>query len=165
MNRKFYTSGERDLICDWADRWLQLTILINDVTGADEPPWSPPPPTDLEELQYQNLRFWFFDHQVQFVPLWENFYECQEWASHQDCGNQDIADLEDMDRYLENPFFYFYEPENLLQLARQLGLQSGIDIWEPSEYQASMIRPVMIMMGKIMIEFTDWISERTCESK
>ena len=106
MDKKLYSSVERELVFDWSDKWIKLIGLINEVTGTDEPPWSPPPPTDLDELQYQSLRFWFIDHQAQFVPLWEDFYECQEWASHQDYKNEDIADLEDIDKYLENPFFF-----------------------------------------------------------
>jgi len=172
MDRKLYSSTERDLIYDWCENWIKLIGLINEVTGMDEPPWSPPPPTDLEELHYQSLRVWFIDHQAQFVPLWKDFYE--EWASHQDFdsegivdpyNNDDIADLPDIEKYLENPFFFFYKPENLYQLAQQLDLQSGIDLWEPSEYRASKIRPIIIRMGRIMIEFMDWIDERLCEPK
>ena len=74
-------------------------------------------------------------------------------------NNEDIADLEDIDEYLQNSFFYFYKPENLCQLAWQLDLQSGIEIWEPSEFRASLIKPIIIRMGRIMIEFVDWISE------
>jgi hypothetical protein len=165
LDKKLYSSTERELVFHWSEKWIKLIGLINEVTGVNEPPWSPPPPTDLEELQYQSLRIWFIDHQAQFVPLWEDFYGCQEWASHQDYNNGDIADLKDIDKYLENPFLFFYKPENLYQLARQLDLQSGIDMWEPSEYRASMIRPVIIRMGRIMIEFMDWMSERTYESK
>jgi len=72
--------------------------------------------TDSEEIQYQSLRFWFLDHQIRFVPLWKDFYECQEWASHEDYNNKDIADLEDIDKYFQNPFLFFYKPENLFQL-------------------------------------------------
>jgi hypothetical protein len=31
----------------------------------------------------------------QFVPLWENFYHCQERASYQDYNNEDITNLKD----------------------------------------------------------------------
>ena len=130
-----------------------------------EPPWSPPVPTDLEELHYQRLRFWFIDHQAHFVLLWTDFYACQEWASDEDYSNDDIADLPDIDRYLENPFLYFYEPENLYRLAHQLSLQPGIDLWEPSEQRACVIRPLMIGMGRRMIEFMDWIDERVGDSR
>ncbi|MFC2026400.1 hypothetical protein ACFLUX_00275 [Chloroflexota bacterium] len=162
---KQYSPAEYEFVFQWANKWLELIKLINETTGTDEPPWSPPVPTDLEELHYQQLRFWFIDHQAQFVPLWEDFYECQEWASHQNLNNEDIADLSDIDKYLENPFFFFYKPENLFQLAQQLALQSGIDIWEPSEQRAGMIRPMMIGMGRRMIEFKDWVDGRTFEPK
>ena len=33
-----------------------------------------------------------------------------------------------MDKYLENPFFFFYKPENLFQLAQQLDLGSIFSI-------------------------------------
>lgn len=165
MSKKLYSSPEQELVYDWSEKWLELISLINNITGTDEPPSSPPPPTDLEELHYQSLRFWFIEHQEQFVPLWENFYTCQEWASHEGYDDKDITDLEDIDEYLQNPFSFFYEPENLFRLAQQLDLQSGIDIWEPSEYRASMIRPIIIRMAEIVTEFTDWITERTCESE
>ena len=160
MYNKLYSSTDSDLVSDWTDRWLKLITLINNVTGTDEAPWSPPPPTDLDEIQYQGHRFWFLSHQAQFVPLWNDFYQCQEWASYQDYNEEDTSDLEDLDEYRENPFLFFYKPENLFRLAQQLALQNGIDIWEPSEYRAVTIRTLMVRMGKIMIEFVDWIEER-----
>jgi len=153
VEEKPYSVEERELAFNWCEKWLELIDLINEVTG------SPEPPVDLDELQYQGLRFWLIGHQKQFIPLWKNFRECQDWSSHQSFGNEDIVDFKDAERYLENPFSYFYEPENLYQLAKQLDLQSGIDVWEPSEYRASMIRPLVIRVGEIMIEFIDWISE------
>lgn len=165
MCQELYSSEERDLVSDWADKWLELIKLINETTGTDEPTWSSPVPTDLEELHYQQLRFWFIDHQAQFVPLWTDFYRCQDWASPDGCDSGDTADLPDMDKYLENPFFFFYKPENFFQLAQQLDLQSGIDIWEPSEQRARVIRPLMIEMGRRMIEFMGWIDERVYDSK
>lgn len=160
MDKKPYSPKEQDLVFEWGEKWLELVGLINKVTGTDEPPWSPPPPAALEELRYQSLRFWFIDYQTQFLPLWADFYECQGWALSQSCDSEDIADPEDIDKYDKNPFFYFYEPENLYHLAQQLDLQSGVDLWEPSEYRASMMRPILIRTGEIMVEFMDWASER-----
>ena len=85
MCDKPYFSTERDLIFDWTYKCLELIDLINETTGTDELPWSPPVPTDLEELHYQQLRFWFIDHQAHFVPLWTGFYGCQDQASHEGC--------------------------------------------------------------------------------
>ena len=151
MAKKLYSPKEQDIVFEWGEKWLELVGLINEVTGTDEPP------SDLEELRYQSLRFWFMDHQAEFLPLWADFYKCQEWASSQSCDTEDIADPEDIDKYDKNPFFYFYEPENLYHLAQQLDLQSGIDLWEPSEYRASMMRPILIRTGEIMVEFVDWV--------
>jgi len=78
MDKKFYSSAQRDTVLGWADKWFELTSLIIEVTGTDEPPWSPPPPTELDELNYQRLRFWLIDHEAQFIPLWRDFYECQD---------------------------------------------------------------------------------------
>ena len=65
MDKKTHSPTERDLVFDWTDKWLELVGLINKVT-------------DLEEIRYQSLRFWFMDHQAEFLPLWADFYECQE---------------------------------------------------------------------------------------
>ena len=162
MNRKLYSIENCDLVDEWAEKWLALIELINNATGTEQPPWSPPPPTELQEIEYQRLRFWLIDHQAQFVPLWKEFYESHDWACTP--NNTDDEDGDFPQKYLENPFLFFYEPENLYRLAQQLGLQSGIDIWEPSEHMASMIRPVFIRLGQLMIEFMDWIDERVDEN-
>jgi hypothetical protein len=162
---RLYPETERELVYNWSEKWIELIMLINEVTGTDEPPYSPPPPTDLDEIQYQGLRFWFISHQLQFVPLWQDFYQCQGLAPKQNCNNEEIEDPEDMEEYFENPFLFFYKPDNLFQLARQLDLQTGVDIWEPSKYRASTIRPVLIKLGHIMVDFDEWINERACEPR
>jgi hypothetical protein len=156
VNRKRYSAAEGDLVDEWTDKWLELIALINEVTGTDEPPWSSPLPDETDEIRYARLRFWFLSRQQQFVPLWNDFSASQHWTAYQ--NGDDPGGFPG--KYLKNPFLYFYEPENLYQLARQLELQSGTDIWEPSEHVARMMRPLMIGMGKRMIEFLDWIDER-----
>ena len=157
VNRKLYSIENYNLVDEWAEKWLALIELINNATGTEQPPWSPPPPTELQEIDYQRLRFWLIDHQARFVPLWREFYESRDWAYPANDTHED----EDLPpKYLENPFLFFYEPENFYRLAQQLELQSGIDVWEPNEHTASMIRPVFIRLGRLMIEFVDWIDER-----
>jgi len=53
---KKYPVIEHNFVYDWADRWFQLGILLLDLFRFDETP-SPPPPTEIEEINYQNLRF------------------------------------------------------------------------------------------------------------
>ena len=157
MNRKLYSTANCDLVYEWSEKWLAMIELINNVTGSDQPPWSPPLPTELQEIEYQRLRFWFIDHQTQFLPLWREFCESRDWVYPENDTHED----EDLPpKYLENPFLFFYEPENFYRLAQQLELQSGIDIWEPSEHVAGIVRPIFIRLGQLMIEFVDWIDEQ-----
>jgi len=151
VNRKIYSITDWDLVDEWTEKWLALIELINNATGTAQPP-------DIsDEFAYQCLRFWFIDHQTQFVPLWREFYESRDWFATQ--KNSD--EYEDFPyKYLENHFLYFYEPDNLYRLAQQLELQSGINIWEPSEPIAAMVRPIYIRLGQLMMEFMDWIDER-----
>ena len=84
VNRKCYSAAEGDLVDEWTDKWLELIGFINQVTGADEPPWSSPPPDETDEIRYARLRFWFLSRQQQFVPLWNDFSASQHWTDSQD---------------------------------------------------------------------------------
>ena len=81
-----------------------------------------------------------------------------EWTNHL-INADETGDLPQ--KYLKNPFLNFYEPENLYRLAQHLELQSGIDIWEPSEQITAQVRPIYIRFGQFIIESVDWIYERT----
>ena len=95
MDKKFYSSAQRDSVLGWADKWFELTSLIIEVTGTDGPLWLLLPPTELDELNYQRLHFQPIDHETQFVPLQSDFYECQDWALQQD--DDEIVDIPDID--------------------------------------------------------------------
>lgn len=157
MEQTTYTPAERKLVDEWAEKWLALIELINNVTGSDETPFSPLIPAEIDEITYESLRFWFTGHEAQFVSLWKEFYESRDWRPPEPKDNNE----EDFpQRYLDNPFLFFYEPENLYCLAQHLDLQSGIRIWEPSEYRARIIRPIFIRLGELLLEFLDWIDKQ-----
>jgi hypothetical protein len=157
--KKQYSATEYEFAFQWADKWFQLVTLILELIGTDEPPWSPPPPSELDELNYQSLRFWFIDHEEQFKPLWRDFYECKERALRE--GNDEVTDVPDTDEYVEDPFSYCYQPENLYRLVRELDIQSGIDLWEPSRHRAWTAAVELTQMCKIVVEFFNWIDGRT----
>ena len=158
MDEKAFSDAEQDLASEWAEKWLELVGLINEVTGTDEPPWSPPPPSDLDEIHYQSLRFWFLDHQEQFNPMWKDYQRCNMGSLFQDYESEDELHPEYI-KYRENPLLYLYEPESLYRLACHLDLQSGVDMWEPSEYRASRLRPLLIRTGELMVEFLAWLNK------
>ena len=109
----------------------------------------------MEEIEYQRLRFWFFDNQRQFVPLLRDFFRTQVYSHNPE---EFISDSEFPIRYQDNPLLFFYEPENLYQLAKQLGLQSGVDIWEPSEKENREVRRLCLAIAYKMVEFDEWMS-------
>ena len=108
--------------------------------------------TELDEINYQRLRFWLKDHETQSVPLWQDFYACQDWEVND--NNEENDDL------FKNPFSYLYALENLYWLAKELELQSGIEVWEPSKHRANVTNSFINHMGKRMLEFVEWIDER-----
>ncbi len=135
-----------------------MGTLLLDLFRFDETS-SPPPPAEIEEINYQNLRFWLIDHEAQFILLWRDFYDVQDWALHP--GDEDIADMPNVEEYIENPFFCCYRPENLYRLVQELGIQSGIEIWEPSNQYSWEVTMKLLDMSKRVVEFFKWIDSRT----
>jgi len=54
VNGRLYSAADRDLIHDWASKWLEL-IKLNEVTGTDEPPWSSLPPAEMYEIRVARM--------------------------------------------------------------------------------------------------------------
>ena len=159
MHTKRFTSQERTLVHTWVDQWLNLIDLMNRVTGTEEPPFSPPPPTALDEIEYTLLRSWFLEHEEGFLPLWRNFSEHRK-LPHDTRYTESIEEPE-TEKYENNPFLYFYEPENLYGVAVQLYLQNSDAIWEPSEERASVMRSLIVRTGELMVELSRWIEDHS----
>jgi hypothetical protein len=160
LETREYCQAEYDLVFEWAEKWLELIKLINNVTGNDEGSESPPPPTMSDEFQYESLRLWLSKHEEQFVPLWETFYKSLDWSSDASDKCRDLTY-----KYAQNPFLFFYEPENLFKLAHQMELQDGTLVWEPNEYMANLARPVFIRLGQLSIELIDWMDQRKSQGE
>jgi len=161
LDKKLYSSTDRDLIDDWADRWFELSHLVNGLIWTDDPPWTTPPPTEVDELEYQRLRFWFLDHQEQSVSLWVAFGKSLKGIADEHPSLDNTQESPDTDEFIRNPFHLFYSAENLYLLAQHLELQSGVYIWEPSNHYASATMSLMILLGKAMFKLMDWIDEQS----
>jgi len=160
LYKKLYSFADQCLIDDWADKWFELSNLINGLIWTDDPTWTTPPPTEVNELDYQRLRFWFIDHQKHFMPIWAGYYTCRSRVCSKDFVIENVEEFLDTDEFIKNPFHLFYRAENLRRLAQQLELQSGVDVWEPSHNYASVTMSLIILLGKTMIEFIDWVDDR-----
>ena len=94
-----YTYVESALAHLCREKFVDLCILINNVTGTNEPPYSSPPPSEMDEIEYQRLRFWFFDNQRKFVPLLRDFFITKVYSQQPE---EFISDSELPIRYQEN---------------------------------------------------------------
>lgn len=142
--------AQQDVVFDWAEKWLQLIRLINDATGV------PYPPSISDEVEYHLLRSWFMSHEREFEPIWRELSESTGDVP-QNCADECDMYLEEGNVYEDymNPFRLFYEPSDLYQLAVSLELQSSTYIWEPNESVVCMVRPLMVMLGKSMLNLID----------
>ena len=120
MKTKLYSLIQRDAAIDWAERWFELSIQVIDITSTDEPSYSAPLPTELDEINYQRLRFWLKDHETQFVPLWQDFYACQDWVI-----KDNHEEYDENDSLLKNPFTCLYAPETFTSWRRSSTSRAG----------------------------------------
>ena len=150
MSVENFNAQEVDLVYEWAERWLSLINLINQITGTAEPP------TAGDEIEYQSLRRWFLDNELKFLPLWRDYDGSRTVDDADDIESTDS----DMNQYVINPFLFFYEPQDLHKLALHLELQESDQCWGPSEKEASILRAGMVGIGKILIDFVPWVEDR-----
>ena len=154
MENRIYSPEEQDIVAAWYEKWLEFSGFLNEITGTNEPPYSPPIPSDSDELNYIGLRFWFLEHEEEFVPLWK-YYDTRIGCSAQNISVDDMIKISQIDdKYFYNPFRLFYEPKDLSHLAKSLEFQCSVDIWEPSEKEVHKARLFMI---ELIMDLRDFI--------
>lgn len=139
--------GEADFIFEWADHWFQFADLIFQSIKPNEEGL---PPSKLDSDKHGELRLWLVSHEQQLTYHWKRFYSAK------------LNDLEPdscLIEYWQNPFAYFYQPENLPQLAVVLHLQETDDHWQPNPNNAWEAAITLINVGSIAVEFYKWVSD------
>jgi hypothetical protein len=121
---------QKQLVCDWNDKWHELSqLVLGELFSTEEVDWSLQPRTDIDELHYLRLRFWFVDHEAGFLSIWRGCVSCGSLESYQTqypgLTPEDITTIKNLD----NPFSRYYEPDNLYQFANYLGAQIGVLRW------------------------------------
>lgn len=159
MVRKQYTDTERTFVFEWADRWCQFVNLIYELLRSDRPT-VPSIPTEIDEIGYQSLRFWFIDNKVPFLALWKDFCESQDWAL--DTSNDLIAEIRGAKQTLEPLLFDFYDFEDLNTLLRVCVIDNESD--KMSEQKAWTSAMALLTLDTIAAEFVGWVCDRTSNS-
>jgi len=152
MSTRTYSQTETDLAFQWVDKYFKLIDLILQISGDDEKDIPPRMPASKYELQYQELRLWFFEQQDKFLPIWSEFWRDK-------LPKRYFEDNADGQEYFENPFLMLYRPENLHQLAYRLGITEHIDTWEPIEQGASIIDDISVEFSLEVLQFIHFIGE------
>lgn len=144
-----FSNAEQDFIMEWADRWCRLEELIYDYLRTDDTSRSPSQPDELDQISYQNLRSWFLDNEMTFLPLWKDFCASKDWAL--DTNNDLIAEIRDAERVLENPFFCWYGPEYLGVFFRAYAIDS--ESRQVNEKKAWTTAMDLIRLDGLALEF------------
>ena len=144
-----------ELVNTWTDNWLKMIDLINRVTGKSSPP------TVAEQAEYTLLRSWFVENEMEFIPLWRD-YQNRTIDSNDDNEEEECSVDPELNKYVINPFLYFYEPDNFYKLAVHLDLQSSDSVWEPEEEVMTVVRPFMVAIGNDVVHFKSWM-ENWCD--
>ena len=155
MNKKHISYTEREFVFQWADRWRHLVTQIYDFLRTDDTSRLPTLPGELDQISYQNLRSWFLDNEMVFLPLWKDFYMSRDWTL--DTSNDLITEISHAEKVLENPFFCWYSPEDLEVFFRAYVIdpKSG----QVNEKQAWTTAMDLLRLDAIALEFVCWISD------
>ncbi len=149
---KTYNAADVELITEWADKYFKVIALINSLFGGTDFNNPPSVPSFESEIEYQQLRLWFCKNHDCFIPIWADF------CSSKGCPIRCAGSIDGME-YTENPFLYFYYPDNLLELAYTIGATSAADIWDPDKENAALIINANNNFSHIVLRLKYWIGE------
>tara|TARA_B100000315_G_C14201250_1_gene417771 strand:+ start:115 stop:588 length:474 start_codon:yes stop_codon:yes gene_type:complete len=154
------STTEEDFILEWADRWCHLRELIFNYLRTDDTSRSPGQPGELDHISYQYLRAWFLDNENMFLQIWKAYYMKRDWVL--DSSNNLVEEIRGAEKDLENPFFCFYESEDLNVLFRAcvLNKQSG----QPSEERACTTAMGLITLDAMAAAFVMEVRDGTADA-
>jgi len=161
LSNKQYSDTQHEFVFQWADRWRQLFDLIYNLLRTDKPPASPSLPTEHDEIRYQDLRSWLIDNEVTFLPIWKDFCTSRDWTL--DTSSDLIVEIRNAEKVLENPFFCWYGPEDLIVFFRAyvIDKQSG----RPNEKQAWTTAMTLLQLDVIAVEFVLWVCDEVGDNE
>ena len=149
--QKTYDTADVELILEWVDKYFKVSELINQSFGGNDFETLSRMPLIENEIEYQHLRRWFFQHHDRFVAIWDDFCRSRGISNGIE-GN--TGELE----YRENPFFYYY-PENLLDIAYMLGARSSDDTGYLAAEDRALVVCLNQMFSHTALNLVHWVGE------
>ena len=109
-------------------------------------------PSFENEIEFQRLRFWFRKNHDEFVPIWVDF--C---LSH---GKSiEFTDNYNEMEYRNNPFLFYYDPDNLLDLVDTLEATIPVDNQDTNNLAVSNMLTILNSFSCTVIHLAYWIGE------
>ena len=149
---KTYSTADVKLILEWVEKYFEANALINNVFNVRNSENIPPFPSLGDEIEYQRLRFWFCNNHDKFIPIWCDF--CLSKGSLIEF----IDPIKGLD-YGENPFLYYYYPDDLRDLVDQMGDTIVIDSCDLNKPAIELILNVINRFSCTVIHLSWWIGE------
>lgn len=149
---KTYNTSDVALIYEWADRFFEVSTLIKNLFCACSIDNPLPILSFDNEIEYQRLRFWFCRNHQRFVSIWADF--CNSTGELTEFG----GNFERMD-YIENPFLFYYYPDNLLDLVYSIGAMGDIDNPDLDKEIIQIILNVNNRFSHKILHLKHWIGE------
>ena len=145
-----YLDTDIALIEIWEDRWQCLSHLIFEIVRTGKPTEDDRVPTPVEENLYQKLRSWFIENEINFLPLWKEYYQSLDWAL--DIEGDIFSQMRDAEKHLENPFLAAYWAHNLEELLHYISRSSER---YPTEKEAWDFAMILLMLNRIAYSFVN----------
>jgi len=147
-----YSTADVDLVLEWARKYFEVNALINKMFGCEHFKNLPCMPSFENEIEYQRLRFWFRKNQDRFIPTWVDF--C---LSH---GNSiEFIYKSNEIEYKNNPFLYYYGPDDLLDLADKMGATITVDPQDTDKEAVDLILNILNGFSWTVIYMAHWIGD------
>ncbi len=147
---KTYEAADVELILEWVAKYFEVSILIDKVFGGNIESFLRMPSIE-HEIEYQRLRLWFFNNHEKFVAIWTDFCRSKGLPTDFDGAAEEL-------QYRENPFFYYY-PDNLLDIAYMMGARSSDDIGYMDEEDRALVVYMNKMFSHTAVHLACWIGE------
>lgn len=149
---KTYDEADVTLVSEWVNKYFEANALINKIFTVENLEHPPTMPSIGDEIEYQRLRFWFRKKHDQFVPIWANFCASKGYSIEFTSNSDEME-------YMKNPFLYFYDPGDLLELAYTMGATDTPDNWNPNRQAVELVLNINNRFCCTVIHLLHWIGE------
>ena len=149
---KIYNAEDVNLVLEWIGKYFEVNALINKVFGSENSKTYPSTLSFENEIEYQRLRFWFRKNHDKFVPIWVDFC-LSHGKSIKFTNNGNEVE------YRNNPFLFYYDQDNLLDLAEMMEIMMPLDTQNSNNQTTEPVLNIVNSFSSTVVHLAYWIGE------